>query len=209
LGIITFGITLSEKQLCIDRELIAAEGLEKLCHITYCDYRAIECRYDRIISVGMFEHVGRRNWPKFFPAVANVLALDGVFVLHTICRNRRAPRDPFVLKHVFPGFDLPTFVDVIHQADHAGFRLWHVENLQSHYAQTLLCWLANLKTNRERIIRAHGEYSYRLFEVFLAGGAASFSSRDGMQLGQFVFTTQRHTWTCDQTAVISKLANNF
>ncbi|MCL5435773.1 MAG: class I SAM-dependent methyltransferase, partial [Patescibacteria group bacterium] len=88
-GMVAYGTTLSENQQRVGQELIAAEGLQNSCHIHECDYRDLECRYDRVISVGMFEHVGRRNWPDFFRAVCLALAPDGVFVLHTICRNRR------------------------------------------------------------------------------------------------------------------------
>lgn len=193
-GMLAYGTTLSQNQQRIAQGMITHDGLEKSCHIADCDYRAVECRYDRIISVGMFEHVGRRCWPDFFRTVARALAPDGIFVLHTVCLDRRAPRDRFILKHVFPGYELPTFTDVIGKAARAGFRLRHCENLQSHYAKTLLCWLENLRENHERIAQAYGEYRYRLFEVYLAGTAASFSVPDGMQLGQFVFTTKRRDW---------------
>ncbi|MCL5436148.1 MAG: class I SAM-dependent methyltransferase, partial [Patescibacteria group bacterium] len=132
----------------------------------------------------------------------------GVFVLHTICRNRREPPDRFVRKHIFPGFELPTFTDIIGQTARAGFRLWHAENLQDHYAKTLLCWLERLRKNRGRIVHTYGERRYRLFEVYLAGGAASFSVQGGMQLGQFVFTTERRNWAFSPAAVMTRLSEN-
>lgn len=193
-GMKAFGVTLSAEQQRVARERIREEGLENSCSVSVSDYRALGSRYDRIISVGMFEHVGRRNWPVFFESAAGALAENGVFVLHSICVNKRGQRDRFIAKRIFPGFELPTFDDCVKHAAEAGLRLRHVENLQDHYRQTCLLWLANLREAKAEIVRKFGESRWRQFEVYLAGGAASFSVPGGMQLGQFVFTSAEFPW---------------
>ncbi|MDP2934006.1 MAG: cyclopropane-fatty-acyl-phospholipid synthase family protein [bacterium] len=193
-GMKAYGTTLSAEQKRVALDRIRKVGLGERCFVSVSDYRMIKSRYDRIISVGMFEHVGRRNWPIFFQSVAEALAKNGVFVLHSICVNARSRQDRFISKRIFPGFELPMFDDCVKHAADAGLQLRHVENLQDHYRQTCLCWLANLQKMKAEITRKFGEFRYRQFEVYLAGGAASFSVPDEMQLGQFVFTNGQFPW---------------
>lgn len=194
LGAKSLGVTLSREQEWEGNRLIGEENLRDLCAIRFADYRNLSGTFDRIVSVGMYEHVGAKAWKEYFKQVDSLLADNGVFVLHTICLNRPRPMDSFIRRHIFPGAELPSFAEVLGAAEGTVLQCRHFENLQTHYAKTCLAWLANLRLMRQEIIKRYGEWRYRAFEIYLTGGAASFSAAGGMQLGQFVFTKGRSDW---------------
>lgn len=193
-GVKSLGVTLSGKQKAEGDRMIAEENLQAACEIRLRDYRELSGKFDRIVSVGMFEHVGGKAWKEYFGQVDTLLAESGVFVLHTVCLLRPYPMNPFIRKYIFPGAELPAIAEVLQAAEGTALQCRHFENLQGHYATTCLAWLANLRKRREDIVKRFGQWRYRAFEVYLAGGAASFSVANGMQLGQFVFTKAGADW---------------
>lgn len=187
-GANVLGITLSAEQLKGARELAAQEGVQDLVQFELLNYQDLEgARFDRIISVGMFEHVGKGNSGQYFSKVAELLVDGGVSVLHTITQQFPRPIDAWIDKYVFPGGYLPTVAEI--EEGLASHGLWSTdrENLWWHYANTLRLWREKHQENRERIIDMFDEPFYRMRDFWLAGSEGGF--RHG-QLGltQVVFT---------------------
>jgi cyclopropane-fatty-acyl-phospholipid synthase len=146
-----------------------------------CDYRDLSGCYDKIASVGMFEHVGRRRAREYFRKMADLLATDGLFLNHAIARAQGVPDDAaslFVSRYVFPGGQLIHLHETIRAAEESGFEVLDVENLRPHYALTCRLWLERLTANREAALRLVNEPTFRTWRVWLAGCALSFE--DGL-----------------------------
>jgi cyclopropane-fatty-acyl-phospholipid synthase len=178
------GITVSREQIALGSEL--CEGLD--VDLRYQDYRDVDENFDRIVSLGMFEHVGTRNYRTYMKLVERCLADDGIFLLHTIGANtRRTSRDSWTDKYIFPGGELPVPRQVM-KATEGLFVMedWH--NFRPYYDRTLLAWMKNVDNNIEAI-RALGydERFYRMWRYFLRTAAGSFRSGRS-QLWQIVFT---------------------
>lgn len=187
-GVRCFGITLSQRQAEEAKLALGRSGLGSMCEIAVQDYRTVSESFSRIVSVGMFEHVGARHWQGFFDQVARLLEGPGVFVLHTCCFQKPRPMDGFIRKHIFPGSFIPVIGEVLTHANRAGLHVRHLENWQSHYNRTLLCWRENLAEHREEVEGRFGSEYYRTFWFYLTGCAASFAAPDRLQICQFVFT---------------------
>lgn len=176
------GITVSAEQAKLAREL--AEGLD--IEIRLEDYRDIKEKFDRVVSVGMFEHVGVKNYREFFQVAAGSLKDDGLFLLHTIGGNISATRtDPWIDKYIFPNYVLPS-AKQISRAYEGIFRLedWH--NFGSDYDKTLMAWHENFNRNWDKIKANYGERFKRMWDYYLLALAGSF--RIGRnQLWQIVF----------------------
>lgn len=183
------GITLSTAQLAGARELAEREGVSHLVRFELMNYQDLPASepFDRIVSVGMFEHVGRGNRDQYFRKVAELLVYGGVSLLHTITQQRSRPVDAWVDKYIFPGGYLPTVAEI--EDGLASHGLWSVdrENLWQHYAETLRMWRDAHRKNRARIVEMFDEAFYRMRDFWLAGSEGGF--RYG-QLGltQVVFT---------------------
>lgn len=182
------GITLSEAQLRGARELARREGVSGMVRFELANYQDLEgVQFDRIISVGMFEHVGRGNRDQYFAAVNRLLVPGGVSVLHTITQQQPRPVDAWIDKYIFPGGYLPTVPEI--EEGLARHGLWSIdrENLWWHYAETLRHWRERHRASRERIVAMFDEEFYRMRDLWLAGSEGGF--RHG-QLGltQVVFT---------------------
>ncbi|MGA8574752.1 MAG: cyclopropane-fatty-acyl-phospholipid synthase family protein [Candidatus Cybelea sp.] len=177
LGAYALGITLSRLQYEEARRRIAAAGVSAFATVELCDYRELRGeRFDKIVSVGMFEHVGRSRFAQYFAAAYEALNPGGLFLNHAIAeraRKRQAIR--FVGRFIFPDGELVTLSEGLNAAERAGFEVRDVENLREHYARTLRAWVANLERNRAAAIAAAGESSYRLWRLYLAGSAQGFS----------------------------------
>ena len=169
------GITLSSEQLRVSRQRAAERGLLDCVRFQSCDYRDVRQKFDRIISVGMFEHVGWRNYGAFFETTARLLERRGVFVLHSIGRTkrRRAPQ-PFLDKYIFPGSHIPALSEVIPLAERAGFLVKDVEILPLHYAQTLREWRQRFLAQRDRVLELYDERFLRMWEFYLAVSETGF-----------------------------------
>ncbi|MGY6551666.1 MAG: class I SAM-dependent methyltransferase [Erythrobacter sp.] len=172
------GITLSEEQAALARDKVAAAGLSDKVSIELVDYRDFANqgrRFDRIVSVGMFEHVGQAQFDTFFRACGTILADDGVMLLHTIGRlGEPGLTDAFTRKYIFPGGYIPALSETIEASEKARLIASDIETLRLHYGRTLREWYANCEANREAIIALHDERFYRMWTFYLAGAATVF-----------------------------------
>lgn len=178
-GADVLGITLSEPQAEIARERVAAAGLGDRCRIEVRDYRELDGRetFDRIVSVGMFEHVGEALLPEYFRIAHRLLRPRGVFLNHGIARVGPAVRtSEFVRRYVFPDGELAPAHVTLEAAEEAGFELRDVEGLREHYALTLRHWVARLEANRDAAVAAEGELAYRVWRLYMAGSAHAFAT---------------------------------
>ena len=178
-GVQVHGITLSEQQFRYARERIAREGLEGRVGIELLDYRELrgEARYDRVVSVGMFEHIGIRNFPEYFGTVRRVLRADGLFLNHGITSDRDwadTAATRFINRYIFPDGELARIDTVLKAMEDAGFETLDVENLRPHYAMTLRHWVRRLEARREEAIAVSDEPTYRLWRLYMAGCAFNF-----------------------------------
>jgi len=183
-GVNAEGITLSRSQEAVTRQRIAAAGLGDCCHVRLIDYRQLDPeqeRYDKIASVGMYEHVGIANLPAYFHRVHRLLKPGGVFLNHGIARSvHTTPRgeDSFIARYVFPDGALVTLTEAIAAAEKAGFEVRDVENLREHYAMTLRHWVRGLEASREALLEHVSETTYRIWLLYMAGCAAAFQRGD-------------------------------
>ena len=181
------GVTLSTEQLAVARERAAAEGLAERARFSLTDYRDVEGAFDRIVSVGMFEHVGTPNYGAFFGQVARLLTDDGVALIHSIGRGKGpGTTNAFTRKYVFPGGYIPALSEVLPAVEQAGLRLADLEILQGwHYAETLRHWRERFMANRAWAAERYDERFCRLWEFYLASAEMGFRHS-----GQMVFQLQ-------------------
>ncbi|GMQ75183.1 MAG: C17 cyclopropane fatty acid synthase CfaB [Gammaproteobacteria bacterium] len=178
-GVKAHGITLSEQQVVYARERIHKEGLEDQVTVELRDYRDLpgDARYDRVVSVGMFEHIGVANFPAYFGAIKRVLAPGGLFLNHGITDDtgwQDTPITRFINSYVFPDGELARISAVTSAMENTGFEIIDVEGLRRHYALTLRCWVKALEANRARAVDVVGEASYRVWRLYMAGSAYYF-----------------------------------
>jgi cyclopropane-fatty-acyl-phospholipid synthase len=175
------GITLSEEQHAIATERAHAEGLDRHVHFELRDYRDLSERFDRIVSVGMFEHVGVNHYRTFFDKVATLMKPDGAMLLHSIGRfGVPAATNAFIRRHIFPGGYIPALSEVFPSIERAGLMTGDVEILRLHYAETLKHWRQRFLANRERIRAIYDERFCRMWEFYLVGSEAAFRWQDLM-----------------------------
>ncbi len=179
-GVTVHGITLSKAQQRFANERVIAEGLEQQVKIELLDYRDLpeQAAYDRVVSVGMFEHVGLKNFPTYFGTVKRVLKPGGLFLNHGITSDTRWSRTPltrFINRYIFPDGELTRVSEVASAMEQAGFEVLDTEGLRRHYAYTLRRWVAALEANREKAISQTSEVTYRLWRLYMAGSAYFFN----------------------------------
>lgn len=172
------GITLSEEQAALARQRVREAGVADKVTISLEDYRdtaASGRKFDRIVSVGMFEHVGRAQFETFFEACARMLAEDGVMLLHTIGRfGSPGTTDAFTRKYIFPGGYIPALSETVAASEKFRLIASDVETLRLHYAHTIRAWYANCMAHREKIIALYDERFFRMWTFYLAGAATVF-----------------------------------
>ncbi len=169
------GITLSEEQLAVARARAQAEGLTGRVRFEMRDYRAVSDTYDRIVSVGMLEHVGINHFGSFFEVMQRSLAPGGVALLHAIGRSYGPDAtNPWLTKYIFPGGYSPALSEVLPLAERTGLIVTDIEILRLHYAQTLRLWRANLERNRKVIAGMYDERFCRMFDFYLSGSELAF-----------------------------------
>jgi cyclopropane-fatty-acyl-phospholipid synthase len=175
------GITLSEHQLRIARQRAEAAGVADRVKFELVDYRALPGRFDRIVSVGMFEHVGLAHYDEYFAKCRDLLADDGVMLLHTIGKLGKAGAapDPFVDKYIFPGGYLPSLKDIAEASAKARLIPADVEMLRLHYALTVREWLKRFTAARPRMVALYDERFCRMWEFYLSGAIAFFEAGAG------------------------------
>ena len=173
------GITLSENQFnyCVKR--VKELKLESQVKFKLIDYRELNETFDRIVSVGMFEHVGRKFYKKFFKKVGKLLNDDGISLIHTI-GSVNPPRDPhpWITKYIFPGGYTPSLSEVTTPIEKAGLIVSDIEVLKLHYAHTLRHWKENCIKNKEKIIELYDERFFRMWEFYLTGCEIAFKWGD-------------------------------
>lgn len=189
------GITLSEEQAALARQRVRDAGVADKVTILLEDYRdtaASGRRFDRIVSVGMFEHVGRAQFETFFEACANILADDGVMLLHTIGRfGGPGTTDAFTRKYVFPGGYIPALSETVAASEKYRLIASDVETLRLHYGKTIRAWYANCIEHKDKIVALYDEKFFRMWTFYLAGAATVFE-HGGMGNYQIQYVRSRH-----------------
>jgi cyclopropane-fatty-acyl-phospholipid synthase len=177
-GVDVLGVTLSEHQLKIARQRAAGAGVSDHVQFELIDYRHLDEAFDRIVSVGMFEHVGAKHYDEFFEQCRRLLKPDGAMLLHTIGKlgTVSGGPDPFTDKYIFPGYHLPSLSQMTNASEKAHLIASDVENLRLHYAYTLRHWLKRATKARAAIEKMYDERFFRMWEFYLAGGIVMFES---------------------------------
>jgi cyclopropane-fatty-acyl-phospholipid synthase len=185
-GVDATGITLSTEQHKVSNQRAEADGLGERVRFHLRDYRAETGRYDRIVSVGMFEHVGVPHYETFFRKVSDLLADDGVALLHSIGRMEPpGGTNPWLRKYIFPGGYTPALSEVLTAIERVGLWVTDVEILRLHYAETLRHWRRRFDENRERVRAIYDDRFCRMWEFYLVGCEVAFR-----RLNQMVFQIQ-------------------
>lgn len=185
-GVKVTGITISKQQAELARERCRDLPVD----IQLCDYRDLAGQYDRILSIGMFEHVGQRNYDSYFATVDRLLADDGLFLLHTIGSNTsRISADPWINRYIFPNGILPS-IRQIAEASEEYLVVEDWQNFGADYDRTLLAWLHNLDSHWYQIAHNYSERTHRMFRYYLSVCAGAFRARN-IQLWQVVFSRGR------------------
>lgn len=197
-GATCVGITLSSNQYALASERVREAGLENRVSIRLLDYRDLHGQFDRITSVGMFEHVGLKNLPLYFSTIRRLLADDGLAMNHGICTTNtdhstaRYGAGEFIEQYVFPHGELPHIGTVLTAMQDGGIEALDVENLRRHYARTCTLWAENFERNDALIRSLVDERRYRIWRVYLAGCAHAF----------------RHDWIALYQVVCGKAGRN-
>ncbi|HEU6451395.1 MAG TPA: cyclopropane-fatty-acyl-phospholipid synthase family protein [Gemmatimonadaceae bacterium] len=190
-GVEALGITLSERQAALARERIRADGLEHRCRVEVRDYRDFppDTTFDKVVSVGMFEHVGRAELPTYFRQAARLTKPGGLFLNHGIVRARDHDEGwrrwlrrmlwregKFIDRYVFPDGELVPLDEAVRNAEGAGLETRDVETLRDHYALTLRQWVRRLESARDAAEKLVGAQAYRVWRLYMAASAHAFAS---------------------------------
>jgi len=182
-GCTVTGVNISRQQIDFAGEFCRGLPVD----ILELDYRLLEGTYDKIVSVGMFEHVGHKNYRAFMEVAARCLAPDGLFLLHTIGSNVTSPDiDPWISKYIFPNGVLPSIAQISRAAE-KWFAVEDLHNFGPDYDRTLMCWLKKFRTGWPELRERYGDRFGRMWEYYLQSCAGCFRARD-IQLWQIVFT---------------------
>ncbi|MFN3820653.1 class I SAM-dependent methyltransferase [Blastomonas sp.] len=186
------GITLSQEQLKVARARAAAAGVADRVRFELIDYRSLTGQFDRIVSVGMFEHVGRPQFETFFRHCRGLLAEDGVMLLHTIGRmGVPGSTDAFTTKYIFPGGYIPALSEIVRASERSRLIAADVETLRLHYAHTLRQWYRRTVAKQAEIEALYDARFFRMWTFYLAGATAAFE-HGGMCNYQVQFARNRH-----------------
>ncbi|MHB8285718.1 MAG: class I SAM-dependent methyltransferase [Caulobacteraceae bacterium] len=174
-GVEVLGVTLSQEQLTVARRRANARSLNDRVRFELCDYRDVQGPFDRIVSVGMFEHVGRPNYQAFFDRLADLLSDDGVAVIHSIGRRGEpGVTQPFIAKYIFPGGYIPAVSEVLPAVQRAGLWMTDLEILRLHYAETIREWRRRFAAERDAIASLYDQRFCRMWEFYLALSEIAF-----------------------------------
>ena len=173
------GISLSENQIRYCKNKAKELNLDNQVHFELCDYRKIDDKFDRVVSVGAFEHFGKKFYKTFFNKIKNILNDDGICLLHTI-GSVDLPGAPqaWIQKRIFPGGIVPSLSDMVNPIEKTGLIISDCETLIHHYDKTLKAWLNNFMQNKEKAKYMHGKEFVRMWEFYLASCSAAFKFRD-------------------------------
>ncbi|MBV7274821.1 class I SAM-dependent methyltransferase [Clostridiaceae bacterium UIB06] len=183
----TLGITLSSEQFAKVNERIKSEGLKDLVQVRLADYRELKnIKFDRIVSVGMVEHVGKKHLPEYFEAVNSLLNEKGVSMLHCITSLDEGGTNTWIDKYIFPGGYIPSVKELVYNMSNYKFYLNDLESLRRHYGKTLECWATNFENALPEIRKTKDETFIRMWRLYLNSCAASFNCGN-IDLHQFLF----------------------
>jgi cyclopropane-fatty-acyl-phospholipid synthase len=175
------GVTLSNEQFQVSNARAAEKNLSRSAKFLLEDYRDVTGQFDRIVSVGMFEHVGVDFYEKYFRRCAELLTEDGVMMLHSIGRSEGPDAtNPWIAKYIFPGGYIPALSEVMPAIERAGLLVCDVEILRLHYAETLKAWRERFLARREEAVQLYDERFARMWEFYLACSEMSFRKQNMM-----------------------------
>jgi cyclopropane-fatty-acyl-phospholipid synthase len=198
-GVNVTGVTLSEEQFAVSNRRAAERGLGERARFLMEDYRHIRGPFDRIVSVGMFEHVGVGHYREFFRTCRELLAPDGVMVLHSIVRSDGpGTTGPWIAKYIFPGGYIPALSEVVPVIERSGMRITDMEILRLHYAETLKAWRERFLANRDAVKALYDERFCRMWEFYLAASEAAFRYQ-GMMNFQIQIVKNQHALPITRT----------
>ncbi len=186
------GITLSEEQLKVARHRAEEAGVAHRVRFELIDYRVLEGQFDRIVSVGMFEHVGTPAFRTYFRKIRDLLADDGVALVHTI--GRAGPpgfTDGFTAKYIFPGGYIPALSETVAASEREHLMLADIEVLRLHYAYTIRHWYDRTGEAKDKIVALYDERFYRMWRFYLAGALTAFTQAEMVNF-QLQFVRDRH-----------------
>ncbi|TAK89121.1 class I SAM-dependent methyltransferase [Patescibacteria group bacterium] len=190
-GVSGLGITLSQEQLKHSQAAAKRAGVDKLVRFELANYQDLPARgekFDRIVSVGMYEHVGKGNHGTYMKAVQDMLVDGGVSLLHTISGDElKGGTDPWMDRYIFPGGYVPAINEVVRDLAKYDFYLTDYESLRLHYAMTLDEWLRRFEANKTKVVKMFDQRFYRMWQMYLGVCAGNFRY-GGLDLSQFVFT---------------------
>ncbi len=174
------GVTLSEPQAALANERLARAGVADRARAEVRDYREVSGTFDKIVSVGMVEHVGESKLREYFGKAMSVLEPGGLFLNHGITTEQSQQPSPgrnsFVARYVFPDGELQTVSTVLKAAEREGFEIRDVESLREHYARTLRHWVANLEAHHDEVVAETDEVTYRIWRLYMSGSAHNFDA---------------------------------
>jgi cyclopropane-fatty-acyl-phospholipid synthase len=186
-GIKGVGCTISRNQYEYAKEKIKELELQNQVEVILEDYRDVRGQFDKFVSIGMFEHVGKQFLHRFMEATSKVLTRGGLGLLHTIGKDRQSPSDAWVMKYIFPGAYIPHLAEMIEHMGKSGFSILDVENLRLHYARTLELWADNFENNMEEVRGMFDENFIRMWRLFLNACSIGFK-HGGTGLFQILFS---------------------
>jgi len=169
------GVSLSEEQVRVANERAAEAGLSDRVQFKLLDYRKVTGEFDRVVSVGMFEHVGLRHYEEFFRTVKNLMTPDGIFLLHSIVRvkpNRYTA--PFVEKYIFPQGQIPSLAETLGPVEKVPLMVKDIEILTYHYADTILEWRDRFRANKDKVLEFYDETFFRMWDVYLTSSEIQY-----------------------------------
>lgn len=195
-GVVAEGVTLSQRQYEFAVEKVRRLGLQDRVRISLRDYESLDGTYDKIASIGMYEHIGIANYPEYFKKIMSLLADDGIVLNHGITRRRKlkaqssgriSPSRQVILKYIFPGSELDDIGHTLQVMEGCGLEVYDVENLRPHYARTCRLWYERLLANETEAVRQVGPEVFRMWLVYLAAVSRSFD-QGAMRIYQAVAT---------------------
>ena len=173
------GITLSDEQHAVSTQRAREDGFAGQVNFLLQDYRTLDAEFDRIVSVGMFEHVGKKHFDTYFEKCAKLLKKDGVMLLHTIGQSSPpSPTNPFIKKYIFPGGYIPALSEITDSVERSGLAITDVEILRLHYAETLKAWRMRFLEHWDTAKGLYDERFCRMWEFYLASCEAAFRWQD-------------------------------
>jgi len=173
------GISLSENQIYYCKKKAKELNMDNQVHFELIDYRAVKNKFDRIVSVGAFEHFGKKFYKTFFKKIKNILTENGICLLHTIGTvDAPGPAQPFIQKYIFPGGIVPSLSEIVKPIEETGLILSDCETLIHHYDKTLKAWLDRFMKNQGKAKYMYNKEFVRMWEFYLASCSAAFKFRD-------------------------------